>query len=297
MLTKIKTNLSKSLSENGVSKFLRDIRKFPLLTSKEENELANDWVKNKNFKAAHKLVNSHLRLVVKIAMGFRGYGLPLNELIAEGNVGMIQSLERFDPSKGFRLSTYAMWWIRASIQEYILHSWSMVKIGTTASQKKLFFNLRSLKGKLKALEDGDLQPELVTEISERLNVSENDVIDMNRRLSGHDHSLNSPLSADTEGEWINWIVDERDSHENSLIQNDELNKRRKILELALQNLNERERQILIKRRLIDDPLTLEELSKSFGISRERVRQVEVRAFEKLQKVVKNIDYKNKNFNQ
>ena len=259
--------------------------------------MANDWVKNRNFEAAHKLVNSHLRLVVKIAMGFRGYGLPLNELIAEGNVGMIQSLERFDPSKGFRLSTYAMWWIRASIQEYILHSWSMVKIGTTASQKKLFFNLRSLKGKLKALEDGDLQPELVTEISERLNVSENDVIDMNRRLSGHDHSLNSPLSADTEGEWINWIVDERDSHENSLIQNDELNKRRKILELALQNLNERERQILIKRRLIDDPLTLEELSKSFGISRERVRQVEVRAFEKLQKVVKNIDYKNKNFNQ
>ena len=295
MLTKIKTNLSKSLSENGVSKFLRDIRKFPLLTSKEENELANDWVKNKNFEAAHKLVNSHLRLVVKIAMGFRGYGLPLNELIAEGNVGMIQSLERFDPSKGFRLSTYAMWWIRASIQEYILHSWSMVKIGTTASQKKLFFNLRSLKGKLKALEDGDLQPELVTEISERLNVPENDVIDMNRRLSGHDHSLNSPLSADTEGEWINWIVDERDSHENSLIQNDELDKRRKILELALQNLNERERQILIKRRLVDDPLTLEELSKSFGISRERVRQVEVRAFEKLQKVVKNIDYKNKNF--
>ena len=297
MLTKIKTNLSKSLSENGVSKFLRDIRKFPLLTSKEENELANDWVKNKNFEAAHKLVNSHLRLVVKIAMGFRGYGLPLNELIAEGNVGMIQSLERFDPSKGFRLSTYAMWWIRASIQEYILHSWSMVKIGTTASQKKLFFNLRSLKGKLKALEDGDLQPELVTEISERLNVPENDVIDMNRRISGHDHSLNSPLSADTEGEWINWIVDERDSHENSLIQNDELDKRRKILELALQNLNERERQILIKRRLVDDPLTLEELSKSFGISRERVRQVEVRAFEKLQKVVKNIDYKNKNFNQ
>jgi len=297
MLSKIKTNLSKSLSENGVSKFLRDIRKFPLLTSKEENELANDWVKNKNFEAAHKLVNSHLRLVVKIAMGFRGYGLPLNELIAEGNVGMIQSLERFDPSKGFRLSTYAMWWIRASIQEYILHSWSMVKIGTTASQKKLFFNLRSLKGKLKALEDGDLQPELVTEISERLNVSENDVIDMNRRLSGHDHSLNSPLSADADGEWINWIVDERDSHENSLIQNDELNKRRKILEVALQNLNERERQILIKRRLIDDPLTLEELSKSFGISRERVRQVEVRAFEKLQKVVKNIDYKNKNFNQ
>ncbi len=297
MLTKITSSISQSLSQNGVSKFLRDIRKFPLLTQKEESELAHDWVENRNFKAAHKLVNSHLRLVVKIAMGFRGYGLPLNELIAEGNVGMIQSLERFDPSKGFRLSTYAMWWIRASIQEYILHSWSMVKIGTTASQKKLFFNLRSLKGKLKALEDGDLQPELVTEISERLNVPENDVIDMNRRLSGHDHSLNSPLSADAEGEWINWIADDRDSHENSLIQNDELNKRRKILEVALQNLNERERQILIKRRLVDDPLTLEELSKSFGISRERVRQVEVRAFEKLQKVVKNIDYKNKNFSQ
>tara|TARA_B100001057_G_scaffold99527_1_gene96345 strand:+ start:41 stop:934 length:894 start_codon:yes stop_codon:yes gene_type:complete len=297
MLNKITTKLTKSLEENGLSKFLRDIRKFPMLTAKEENSLALDWVNNKNFKAAHKLVNAHLRLVVKISMGFRGYGLPLNELISEGNVGMIQSLERFDPSKGFRLSTYAMWWIRASIQEYILHSWSMVKIGTTAAQKKLFFNLRSLKGKLKALEDGDLQPEFVTEIADRLNVSEFDVIDMNRRMAGHDHSLNAPLSADNDGEWINCLVDESDSHENAIIKKDELNKRRDILNLALKDLNDRERQILVKRRLIEDPLTLEELSKSYGISRERVRQVEVRAFEKLQKVVKNIDYKIKNFNQ
>jgi RNA polymerase sigma-32 factor len=285
------------LDENGLSKFLREIRKFPVLTFDEENKLANDWVKHKNPKSAHKLVNSHLRLVVKIAMGFRGYGIPLNELVSEGNVGMIQSLERFDPSKGFRLSTYAMWWIRASIQEYILHSWSMVKIGTTAAQKKLFFNLRSLKGKLKAIEDGDLQPELVTEIADRLDVSELDVIDMNRRMSGHDHSLNSPLSDDNASEWINGIIDDRDSQENEIIHKDEFFKRKQILMKALENLNERERQILVKRRLTDEPLTLEELSKFYGISRERVRQVEVRAFEKLRKVVKNIDYNSKNFNQ
>jgi RNA polymerase sigma-32 factor len=285
------------LDENGLSKFLREIRKFPVLTFDEENKLANDWVKHKNPKSAHKLVNSHLRLVVKIAMGFRGYGIPLNELVSEGNVGMIQSLERFDPSKGFRLSTYAMWWIRASIQEYILHSWSMVKIGTTAAQKKLFFNLRSLKGKLKAIEDGDLQPELVTEIADRLDVSELDVIDMNRRMSGHDHSLNSPLSDDNASEWINGIIDDRDSQENEIIHKDEFFKRKQILMKALENLNERERQILVKRRLKDEPLTLEELSKFYGISRERVRQVEVRAFEKLRKVVKNIDYNSKNFNQ
>ena len=297
MLKKISKNLSKSLDENGLSKFLREIRKFPMLTVKEESRLANDWVDNRNSESAHKLVNSHLRLVVKIAMGFRGYGIPLNELVSEGNVGMIQSLERFDPSKGFRLSTYAMWWIRASIQEYILHSWSLVKIGTTAAQKKLFFNLRSLKGKLKAVDDGDLQPELVTEIADRLDVSEGDVIDMNRRMAGHDHSLNSPLSIDNEGEWINWIADDRDSHENAIIREDEYLKRKKMLDAAIKNLNDRERQILTKRRLTDDPLTLEELSKSYGISRERVRQVEVKAFEKIQKIVKNIDYKNKNFNQ
>ncbi|MAI85417.1 MAG: RNA polymerase sigma factor RpoH [Rickettsiales bacterium] len=297
MLKKIKHTISKTLDENGLSKFLREIRKFPVLTFDEENKLANDWVKHKNPKSAHKLVNSHLRLVVKIAMGFRGYGIPLNELVSEGNVGMIQSLERFDPSKGFRLSTYAMWWIRASIQEYILHSWSMVKIGTTAAQKKLFFNLRSLKGKLKAIEDGDLQPELVTEIADRLDVSELDVIDMNRRMSGHDHSLNSPLSDDNASEWINGIIDDRDSQENEIIHKDEFFKRKQILMKALENLNERERQILVKRRLTDEPLTLEELSKFYGISRERVRQVEVRAFEKLRKVVKNIDYNSKNFNQ
>ena len=297
MLKKIKTNLSKALDENGLSKFLSEIRKFPILSSDQEMNLANKWVNSKDTEAAHKLVNSHLRLVVKIAMGFRGYGIPLNELISEGNVGMIQSLERYDPSKGFRLSTYAMWWIRASIQEYILHSWSLVKIGTTAAQKKLFFNLRSLKGKLKAVDDGDLQPELVTEIADRLDVSELDVIDMNRRMSGHDHSLNSPLSEESGGEWINWLVDESGSHENDIINKDELLKRKKMLSKGLNDLNERERQILMKRRLTDDPLTLEELSKSYGISRERVRQVEVRAFEKLRKVVKNIDYKSRNFNQ
>ena len=296
MLKKIKSNLSKALDENGLSKFLSEIRKFPILSSDEEMSLANKWVKSRDTDAAHRLVNSHLRLVVKIAMGFRGYGIPLNELISEGNVGMIQSLERYDPTKGFRLSTYAMWWIRASIQEYILHSWSLVKIGTTAAQKKLFFNLRSLKGKLKAIEDGDLQPELVTEIADRLDVSELDVIDMNRRMSGHDHSLNSPLSEENGGEWINWLVDEAGSHENDIINRDELLKRKEMLSKGLKDLNERERQILMKRRLTDDPLTLEELSKSYGISRERVRQVEVRAFEKLRKVVKNIDYKSRNFN-
>ena len=297
MLKTIKSNLSKALDENGLSKFLSEIRKFPILSSDEEMSLANKWVKSRDTDAAHRLVNSHLRLVVKIAMGFRGYGIPLNELISEGNVGMIQSLERYDPTKGFRLSTYAMWWIRASIQEYILHSWSLVKIGTTAAQKKLFFNLRSLKGKLKAVEDGDLQPELVTEIADRLDVSELDVIDMNRRMSGHDHSLNSPLSEENGGEWINWLVDEAGSHENDIINRDELLKRKEMLSKGLKDLNERERQILMKRRLTDDPLTLEELSKSYGISRERVRQVEVRAFEKLRKVVKNIDYKSRNFNQ
>ena len=212
-------------------------------------------------------------------MKFRGYGLPLNELISEGNIGLIQSLNRFDPKKGFRLSTYAMWWIRASIQEFILHSWSLVKIGTTAAQKKLFFNLRSLKGKLKALEDGDLPPEMVTEIADRLDVSENDVIDMNRRMAGHDHSLNNPYSADNEDEWINGLQDERDNHENKFINNDELFKRKEMLKVALNNLDDRERRIITQRRLVDDPLTLDELSKSFGISRERVRQVEVRAFE------------------
>ena len=284
-------------NEGGLTAYLSQIKKFPMLDAEEEYMLAKNWKKTGNLKSAEKLVTSHLRLVAKIAMGYKGYGLPINEMISEGNVGMIQSLKRFDPSKGFRLSTYAMWWIRASIQEYILHSWSLVKIGTTAAQKKLFFNLRSLKGKLKALDDGDLQPELVTEIADRLDVSENDVIDMNRRLSGHDHSLNNPYSIESDEEWINGLPDERDNHENQIIHNDELSKRKELLSIALQDLDERERRIITHRRLVDDPMTLDELSKKFGISRERVRQVEVKAFEKLRKVVKNISYKNKNFNQ
>ena len=294
MAHSISANLSKSLDQNDISGYLRKIKKFPLLSHEDEETLANEWISKNSYEAAHKLINAHLRLVVKISMKFRGYGLPLNELISEGNIGLIQSLNRFDPSKGFRLSTYAMWWIRASIQEFILHSWSLVKIGTTAAQKKLFFNLRSLKGKLKALEDGDLPPELVTEIAERLEVSENDVVDMNRRMAGHDHSLNNPYSADNDDEWINGLPDENENHENKFLHKEELFKRREMLKTALKNLDDRERRIITQRRLVDDPLTLDELSKSFGISRERVRQVEVRAFEKLRKVVKNIDYKNKN---
>ena len=290
----ISANLSRSLDQNDISGYLRKIKKFPLLSHEDEENLANEWISKNSYEAAHKLINAHLRLVVKISMKFKGYGLPLNELISEGNIGLIQSLNRFDPSKGFRLSTYAMWWIRASIQEFILHSWSLVKIGTTAAQKKLFFNLRSLKGKLKALEDGDLPPELVTEIAEKLEVSENDVVDMNRRMAGHDHSLNNPYSADNDDEWINGLPDQNENHENKFLHKEELFKRREMLKTALKNLDDRERRIITQRRLVDDPLTLDELSKSFGISRERVRQVEVRAFEKLRKVVKNIDYKNKN---
>ena len=294
MANSISANLSRSLDQNDISGYLRKIKKFPLLSHEDEENLANEWINENSYEAAHKLINAHLRLVVKISMKFRGYGLPLNELISEGNIGLIQSLNRFDPSKGFRLSTYAMWWIRASIQEFILHSWSLVKIGTTAAQKKLFFNLRSLKGKLKALEDGDLPPELVTEIADRLEVSENDVVDMNRRMAGHDHSLNNPYSADNDDEWINGLPDEKENHENKFLHKEELFKRREMLKTALKNLDDRERRIITQRRLVDDPLTLDELSKSFGISRERVRQVEVRAFEKLRKVVKNIDYNNKN---
>lgn len=296
MSSYLKKSFKISFDQNDISAYLREIQKYPILSHEDEKNLANEWVEKKSHKAAHSLINAHLRLVVKIAMKYRGYGLQLSELISEGNLGLIQSLDRFDPSKGFRLSTYAMWWIRASIQEYILHSWSLVKIGTTAAQKKLFFNLRSLKGKLKALEDGDLPPELVTEIAERLDVAENEVVDMNRRMAGHDHSLNNPYSADNEDEWINGLPDYKDNHENTFIHNDELFKRKEILMIALKNLDERERRILTQRRLVDDPLTLDQLSKSFGISRERVRQVEVRAFEKLRKVVKNINYKTKNAN-
>tara|TARA_B100000029_G_C17592050_1_gene962855 strand:- start:1208 stop:2089 length:882 start_codon:yes stop_codon:yes gene_type:complete len=291
MSNHIKNIFNKNLNNNDISSYLKNIGKFPLLSHKEEANLAREWINKKSLKAAHKLVNAHLRLVVKMAMKFKGYGLPLNDLIAEGNIGLIQSLNRFDPEKGFRLSTYAMWWIRASIQEFILHSWSLVKIGTTAAQKKLFFNLRSLKGKLKALDDGDLPPELVTEISQKLDVSENDVIDMNRRMAGQDHSLNNPYSYDNTEEWINGIPDDKNNHESEFIHKEELFKRKEMLFSALKGLDERERRIITQRRLVDNPLTLDQLSKSFGISRERVRQVEVRAFQKLKKVVKNFKYK------
>ncbi len=297
MSVKIDKNLTRSLDQNDISSYLKLIGKYPFLTHEDEINLANQWINKNCYKSAHALINAHLRLVVKISMKFRGYGLPLGELISEGNIGLIQSLNRFDPKKGFRLSTYAMWWIRASIQEFILHSWSLVKIGTTAAQKKLFFNLRSLKGKLKALDDGDLPPELVTEIAGRLDVSENDVIDMNRRMSGHDQSLNNPFSQDNEEEWINSLVDDGENHENKFIYNQELFRRKEMLSSALEGLDERERFIITHRRLVDDPLTLDQLSKSFGISRERVRQVEAKAFEKLRKFVKNIDYKSKNLNQ
>ena len=237
-------------------------------------------------QAAHRLVTSHLRLVAKIAMGYRGYGLPLSELISEGNVGMMQAVKRFDPDRGFRLATYAMWWIRAAIQEYILHSWSLVKMGTTAAQKKLFFNLRKLKGQLQAIEEGDLSPENLHKIATELDVPEADVVSMNRRLASPDHSLNAPLRSDSEGEWQDWLVDESESQETRLADRQELGLRRDLLEKAMTHLNDRERHILTERRLRDNPTTLEDLSQQYGISRERVRQIEVRAFEKLQKAIK-----------
>ncbi len=272
--------------EGNLSRYLQEIRKFPMLTPEEELQLAKSWKEEGDERAAHKLVTSHLRLVAKIAMGYRGYGLPVGELISEGNVGMMQAVKRFDPDRGFRLATYAMWWIRAAIQEYILHSWSLVKMGTTAAQKKLFFNLRKLKGQLQAIEDGDLKPETVTKIATELSVPEQDVISMNRRLAAPDHSLNAPLRVDGEGEWQDWLVDERDSQEVMLADKQELGKRQQLLKDAMAHLNDRERRILSERRLRDEPTTLEDLSQEYGISRERVRQIEVRAFEKLQKAIK-----------
>ena len=248
--------------------------------------LAQRWRGHGDVEAAHRLVTSHLRLVAKIAMGYRGYGLPLNELISEGNVGMMQAVKRFDPERGFRLATYAMWWIRAAIQEYILHSWSLVKMGTTAAQKKLFFNLRKLKGQLQAVEDGDLSPENLKKIATELDVPEADVVNMNRRLASPDHSLNAPLRQDGEGEWQDWLVDDVDNQEIQLADREELGKRRKLLTDAMEGLNERERHILVERRLRDNPTTLEDLSQHYNISRERVRQIEVRAFEKVQSAVK-----------
>ena len=272
--------------EGNLSRYLQEIRKFPMLTPEEELQLAKRWKEHGDERAAHKLVTSHLRLVAKIAMGYRGYGLPVGELISEGNVGMMQAVKRFDPDRGFRLATYAMWWIRAAIQEYILHSWSLVKMGTTAAQKKLFFNLRRLKGQMAALEEGDLQPEQVEKISKALQVPENDVISMNRRLASPDHSLNAPVRADSEGEWQDWLVDDGETQESELADREDLTNRRMLLGEALKSLNERERHILIERRLKDEPTTLEELSQQYNISRERVRQIEVRAFEKLQKSMK-----------
>jgi RNA polymerase sigma-32 factor len=273
-------------SEGNLTRYLQEIRKFPMLEPEQEYMLAKSWKEHEDTEAAHRLVTSHLRLVAKIAMGYRGYGLPLSELISEGNVGMMQAVKRFDPDRGFRLATYAMWWIRAAIQEYILHSWSLVKMGTTAAQKKLFFNLRKLKGQLQAMEEGDLSPENLKKIATELDVPEADVVSMNRRLASPDHSLNAPLRSDSEGEWQDWLVDESESQETRLGERQELGLRRDLLEKAMTHLNDRERHILTERRLRENPTTLEDLSQQYGISRERVRQIEVRAFEKLQKAIK-----------
>jgi RNA polymerase sigma-32 factor len=271
--------------ENGLSRYLREIRRFPMLEPQEEYMLAKSWREHEDRDAAHKLVTSHLRLVAKIAMGYRGYGLPIGEVISEGNVGLMQAVKRFEPERGFRLATYAMWWIRASIQEYILRSWSLVKMGTTASQKKLFFNLRKAKSQISALEDGDMHPDQVATIATRLGVSKQDVIDMNRRMSG-DASLNAPLREEGEGEWQDWLVDDSASQENLLATREETDNRLDALHNALSVLSDRERRIFEARRLAEDPITLEQLSDEFHISRERVRQIEVRAFEKVQEAVK-----------
>ncbi len=272
--------------ESGLSRYLNEIRKFPMLQPEEEYMLAKRWKEHQDPGAAHRMVTSHLRLVAKIAMGYRGYGLPIGEVVSEGNVGLMQAVKRFEPDKGFRLATYAMWWIRASIQEYILRSWSLVKMGTTASQKKLFFNLRKAKSQISALEEGDLRPDQVEIISTRLGVSKQDVIDMNRRMSG-DASLNAPLREEGEGEWQDWLVDSSTSQETMLVDREESSNRHDVLHNALGVLNDRERRIFEARRLADEPVTLESLSDEFAISRERVRQIEVRAFEKIQTAVKN----------
>ncbi len=272
--------------EGNLTRYLQDIRKFPMLTPEEELALSYRWRDQEDSAAAHKLVTSHLRLVAKIAMGYRGYGLPVGELISEGNVGMMQAVKRFDPDRGFRLATYAMWWIRAAIQEYILHSWSLVKMGTTAAQKKLFFNLRRLKGQMQAIEEGDLSPEQVAKIAHLLDVPEQDVVSMNRRLAAPDNSLNAPVRQDGEGEWQDWLVDTAENQETVLAERQEFDGRKQLMATALKTLNERERHILEERRLKENPTTLEDLSHHYNISRERVRQIEVRAFEKLQKAMK-----------
>jgi RNA polymerase sigma-32 factor len=272
--------------DGNLSRYLLEIRKFPMLGPDDELALSRSWRDNQDMEAAHKLVTSHLRLVAKIAMGYKGYGLPIGELISEGNVGMMQAVKRFDPDRGFRLATYAIWWIRAAIQDYILHNRSLVKMGTTAAQKKLFFNLRRMKGNLQEIEDGDLKPEHVTKISEVLQVSAQDVISMNRRLSSPDHSLNAPIRSDSEGEWQDGLVDESENQEEVFGSHEELSSRKALLSNALKTLSERERHILIERQLKENPTTLGDLSDHYGISRERVRQIEVRAFEKLRRAMK-----------
>ena len=277
---------SLTTGNGGLNRYMEEIRRFPMLEPEEEYMLAKRFREHDDTSAAHKLVTSHLRLVAKIAMGYRGYGLPMGEVVSEGNVGLMQAVKKFEPERGFRLATYAMWWIRAAIQEYVLRSWSLVKMGTTANQKRLFFNLRKLKGRIQALDDGDLKPDQVTEIATRLNVPEEDVVSMNQRMSG-DASLNAPLRA-TEGEggqWQDWLVDEGPTPDQLVAESDELDRRREMLVAAMDDLNDREKRIFTARRLSEDPLTLEELSGEFGVSRERVRQIEVRAFEKVQKAV------------
>jgi len=274
-------------SEGGLSLYLAQIKKFPMLDAEQEYDLAKSWREQGNINAAHKLVTSHLRLVAKIAMGYRGYGLPVNELISEGNIGLMQAVKKFDPDKGFRLATYAMWWIKAAIQEYILRSWSLVKMGTTAAQKKLFFNLRKIKNQIAPNQEGDLRNEQVKEISKRLDVEDEEVINMNRRMMGQEKSLNDPIKQGEGEEWQDWIVDEGMDQELSTLQNQELEEKRDLLKDAIEILNDREKEIINLRRLTDEPATLEELSKKYKISRERVRQIENKAFEKLQKSMLN----------
>ena len=272
--------------EAGLSRYLSEIRKFPLLSLEDEYMFAKRWQQHQDPEAARRLVTSHLRLVAKIAMGYRGYGLPVSEIVSEGNVGLMQAVKRFDPDKGFRLATYAMWWIRASIQEYVLRSWSMVKMGTTAAQKKLFFNLRKAKNNIGAIEEGDLTPEHVATLSDQLGVTPAEVTDMNRRLSGGDSSLNAPLRSESESEWQDWLADDTADQETRLAEREEMSDRHELLVGAMKDLTDRERDIIQARRLQDEPATLEELSQKYGVSRERVRQIEVRAFEKLQRGIK-----------
>jgi RNA polymerase sigma-32 factor len=287
-------NLPIPSSDNGLTRYLQEIRKFPMLEPEEEYMLAKSWAEHGDSKSAHKLVTSHLRLAAKIALGYKGYGLPTNEVISEANIGLMKAVKRFEPEKGFKLATYAMWWIRASIQEYVLRSWSLVKMGTTTAQKKLFFNLRKLKGRIGALEDGDLRPENVSRIANELKVSESEVISMNRRMAGGDSSLNTKVSSDgdNDAEWQDWLEDEAADHVKNFESEEELSLRRTLLVEAMSDLTEREKDIISSRQLSDEPKTLEELSKTFKISRERVRQIEVKAFEKLRKRIKILNEEN-----